>query len=96
MSREPEPRSRRGDYATLNVDDDLDHFLARPDIDLVEILLPHHLHLPVALKAMAAGKIVSLQKPMCLDLDEADRLVAAAEPMTGPSRCSRISCSTRR
>ena len=63
----------------LIIDDDIDHFLARPDIDLVEILLPHHLHLPTALKAMAAGKIVSLQKPMCLDLDEADRLVAAAE-----------------
>ena len=68
----------------LIIDDDIDHFLARPDIDLVEILLPHHLHLPTALKAMAAGKIVSLQKPMCLDLDEADRLVAAAEAYARP------------
>ena len=68
----------------LSIDDDLDHFLARSDIDLVEILLPHHLHLPVARKAIAAGKIVSLQKPMCLDLDEADRLVAAAESSDRP------------
>jgi len=66
------------------VDDDIDAFLARPDLDLVEILLPHHLHLPVALKAMAAGKIISLQKPMCLDLDEADQLVAAAEAYDRP------------
>ena len=36
------------------VEDDVDRLLARPDVDLVEILLPHHLHLPVALKAMAA------------------------------------------
>lgn len=66
------------------IHDDIDAFLARPDLDLVEILLPHHLHLSVALKAMAAGKIVSLQKPMCLNLDEADRLVAAAEAHDRP------------
>ena len=59
-------------------------FLARNDIELVEILLPHHLHLPVALKAIAAGKTVSLQKPMCLNLDEADQLVAAAEASDKP------------
>lgn len=66
------------------IDDDIDAFLARPDLDLVEILLPHHLHLPVALKAMAAGKIISLQKPMCLTLEEADALVAAAEAHDRP------------
>ncbi|MEM5297193.1 Gfo/Idh/MocA family oxidoreductase [Burkholderia sp. JPY481] len=66
------------------VEEDVDRFLAREDIDLVEILLPHHLHLPVALKAMAAGKIVSLQKPMCVDLAEADQLVAAAEAYDRP------------
>ena len=68
----------------VKVEDDLDRFLARPDIDMVEILLPHHLHLPTALKAMEAGKIVSLQKPMCLDLAEADQLVAAVEGYDRP------------
>lgn len=68
----------------IAIDDDIDAFLARPDLDLVEILLPHHLHLPVALKAMAAGKIISLQKPMCLNLDEADQLVAAAKAHDRP------------
>ena len=55
-------------------------------MDLVEILLPHHLHLEAALKAVDAGKIVSLQKPMCLSLEEADRLVAAAEGSDRPFR----------
>ena len=55
--------------------DDPDELLARNDVDLVEILLPHHLHLPVALKAIEAGKIVSLQKPMCTSAEEADQLV---------------------
>jgi len=48
------------------------------DIDLVEILLPHHLHAPVALDALRAGKHVSLQKPMTLNLREADEVIAAA------------------
>ena len=68
----------------VTIDDDTDTFLARPEIDLVEILLPHDLHLPIALKAMAAGKIISLQKPMCLTLAEADELVAAAEAYDRP------------
>lgn len=70
--------------AEVPVEDDIDRFLARSDIDLVEILLPHDLHLPVALKAMEAGKIISLQKPMCRTMEEADALVAAAEAYDRP------------
>lgn len=66
------------------IEEDVDALLARADVDLVEILLPHHLHLQVALKAMAAGKIVSLQKPMCVSIEEADELVAAAEAYDRP------------
>ena len=66
------------------IDDDIHALLARPEVDLVEILLPHHLHLETALKAIEAGKIVSLQKPMCISLAEADRLVAAAEASDRP------------
>ena len=53
--------------------------LALPDLDLVEILLPHHLHHPVTLDALAAGKHVSVQKPMALSLDQAGDMIAAAE-----------------
>ena len=52
--------------------------LALPDLDLVEILLPHHLHHPVALDTLAAGKHVSVQKPMALTLPQADEMIAAA------------------
>ena len=47
-------------------------------VDAVEILLPHHLHLPVTLDALSAGKHVSLQKPMALNMDEARQLSRAA------------------
>ena len=53
--------------------------LALPDLDLVEILLPHHLHHPVTLDALIAGKHVSVQKPMALSLAQADEMIAAAE-----------------
>jgi predicted dehydrogenase len=52
--------------------------IACDDLDLVEILLPHHLHAPAALAAIRAGKHVSLQKPMTLSLRDADEVIAAA------------------
>ncbi|RFU36390.1 gfo/Idh/MocA family oxidoreductase [Actinomadura logoneensis] len=51
--------------------------LARSDVDAVEILVPHHLHAPITLDAMDAGKHVSLQKPMALSMDEAALMVRA-------------------
>lgn len=53
--------------------------LAVADIDLVEILLPHHLHCQAALDALAAGKHVSVQKPMALTVAQADKMTAAAD-----------------
>ena len=79
-------RARSWGLGDVFVTDDPVALLARSDVDLVEILLPHHLHCPVALAAMEAGKIVSLQKPMCLTIDEADRLVEAADAHDRPVR----------
>ena len=80
--RDPERAKRRAVAWGLDgvaIEEDIDDLLTHPEVDLLEILLPHHLHLDAALKAIAAGKIVSLQKPMCISLAQADRLVAAAE-----------------
>ncbi|MDE2636402.1 MAG: Gfo/Idh/MocA family oxidoreductase [Chloroflexota bacterium] len=57
---------------------DYHEMLAQPDIDFVEILLPHHLHYQATLDAVAAGKHVSVQKPMALNLAQADEMVAVA------------------
>ena len=65
---------------------DYHELLALEQVDLVEILLPHHLHVPAALAALAAGKAVSLQKPMATSLADADRLIAAADRAGVPFR----------
>jgi len=48
-------------------------------IDAVDICLPHHLHAPAIFDAAAAGKHILCEKPMCINLEEADRIVAAVK-----------------
>lgn len=48
--------------------------LARADIDGVVIVVPDHLHYPIARAALLAGKDVYLEKPMTYTVDEAARL----------------------
>ena len=58
---------------------DFSEVLADPEIDLVELLVPHYLHSEMAIKALNAGKHVSLQKPMAMNLSEADEMISTAE-----------------
>jgi predicted dehydrogenase len=53
--------------------------LADPDLDAAAILLPHDLHYPVAMAALAAGKHVLIEKPMVTQVAHAQELLAAAE-----------------
>lgn len=53
--------------------------LADPEIDLVELLVPHHLHAEMTVAACRAGKHVSVQKPMALTISEADEMIEASE-----------------
>ena len=46
-------------------------------VDLVEIIVPHHLHYEIAAFAIGCDLHVSLQKPLSLSLDDADRLLNA-------------------
>ena len=57
----------------------LDALLADPSVELVDIVTPNHLHVDMAVKALAAGKHVLLEKPMATTLADTERLVAAAE-----------------
>ena len=48
--------------------------LADPDIDAVYNPLPNHLHVPLTLAAMRAGKHVLCEKPMAMNAAELDVL----------------------
>jgi predicted dehydrogenase len=58
-----------GSYAEL---------LADPDIDAVFNPTPNHLHVPLSLDALKAGKHVLCEKPIALNADEARLLLAAS------------------
>jgi predicted dehydrogenase len=58
---------------------DYDAVLADDSVEGIIIALPHPLHVPFGLKALAAGKHVLMQKPLCADMGEANAFVEAAE-----------------
>jgi predicted dehydrogenase len=75
------PESARAAAAALGADrafDLAEEMVRDPDIDVVHICTPNHLHLPLAEAALAAGKHVICEKPLALDAAGAQRLVDAA------------------
>jgi predicted dehydrogenase len=71
-------RQRQQEWGAKKVYTDYQQLLRDPDVDAVEILLPHNLHREVAIAALQAGKHVSLQKPPTLTLGELDDVRDAA------------------
>jgi len=55
-----------------------DELVTADGIDVVHLCTPNHLHEPLALAALAAGKHVVCEKPVALDGDGARRIAAAA------------------
>ena len=58
---------------------DLEEALAVTDCDMADICLPNHLHAQVTIDAATAGKHVIIEKPLCLTLEEADRMISACD-----------------
>ena len=72
-------KAREWGVAPAKIYTDYLSLLADPEVDLVELLVPHHLHAEMTVAACQHGKHVSVQKPMALTAAEADRMVQAAE-----------------
>lgn len=58
--------------------DSLDAVFADPEIDIVDICLPPHLHFDACKRAMEAGKDVICEKPLVSSVADADRLAAVS------------------
>src|SRR5687767_1263168 len=57
----------------------LDAALADAEVDAVSICTPHQLHCEMAIAAAQAGKHVLVEKPMATTVEEATRMIVAAE-----------------
>lgn len=77
---DPDPRAAEAGAATLGVRAATwDEVLADPGIDGVSIASPAPLHFAHASAAIEAGKHVFVEKPVALDVAEAEKLCALAE-----------------
>lgn len=54
---------------------DLDQMLSIPEIDMVVIGAPNYLHCEITVKVARAGKHVVVEKPLCMNLEEADLMI---------------------
>ncbi|MGQ9523653.1 MAG: Gfo/Idh/MocA family protein [Armatimonadota bacterium] len=71
--REAVDRFRCAAYA------DYHDLLDDPNVELVLVAAPSHLHAPITLDALRAGKHVLCEKPMALSTQQADEMIAAAK-----------------
>jgi len=72
-------KSKAKEWGVDKVYTDYRQVLEDKEVDVVELLTPHHLHCPMAVQAAQAGKHISVQKPMALSAAEADEMIAAAD-----------------
>lgn len=72
--------------ANFGIDNEptVDALLARKDIDAVAIAAETSMHADLVEQAAKAGKAIILQKPIALEMDEADRIVAAVNKADVP------------
>jgi UDP-N-acetylglucosamine 3-dehydrogenase len=58
---------------------DADELIADRHVGTVSVCLPHHLHFPVALRALRAGKNVLVEKPLAMGPGQCQALIDAAQ-----------------
>jgi predicted dehydrogenase len=72
-------KKKAKEWGVEKVYGDYQQVLEDKEVDVVELLTPHHLHCSMTVQAAQAGKHISVQKPMALSAAEADEMIAAAD-----------------
>ncbi len=57
----------------------LQDFLANPEIELVYVCTPNHVHAELSIACLQAGKNVMCEKPVTMNTAELDRVIEASE-----------------
>jgi predicted dehydrogenase len=78
-SNKSRARKKASQWGVEKVYGDYQQVVEDKEIDLIELLTPHHLHCPMTIQAAEAHKHISVQKPMALSANEADQMIAAAQ-----------------
>ena len=68
-----------------SVETDWKKLIAREDIDAIDICTPNNTHAEIAIAAAEAGKMVLCEKPLSMDPEEGERMVAAVERAKVPN-----------
>jgi len=71
-------QAAREAYPEAEVFSDYRRLLEQEDLDVIDIVLPSHLHHEVASAALASGKHLLLEKPMTLSVEHCDDLLRLA------------------
>ncbi len=72
------PRGSQMDLTGVETYSDFEQLLADPNVQLVDLCVPNDAHAAMAIRALEAGKHVLVEKPIALDIEDADRMMAAA------------------
>ena len=57
----------------------LDDLLADKNVELISVATPHKSHAALAIRCMRAGKHVIVEKPMTVDVAEAEQMIAVSQ-----------------
>jgi myo-inositol 2-dehydrogenase/D-chiro-inositol 1-dehydrogenase len=66
-------------YPDAEVFSDYRQLVERKDLDIVDVVVPSHVHHEIASAVLSSGKHLLLEKPMALSLRECDDLIALAK-----------------
>lgn len=80
-SNEPLLETYRSKYEGVDLTTDYKEVLENPFITRIVIAAPVFLHYTLAKQALLAGKDVYVEKPLCIDCNEAEELITLAEQM---------------
>ena len=77
--QEEQVRAFADNWGYASCETDWRRLVARPDIDLIDIATPNNTHHEIALAAAAAGKMVLCEKPLAINVAEAEAMCGAVE-----------------